>query len=122
MALNNDNLKISEGTDNDEHIDKKTNTNIEDLFNTKQREEAEDFEIYNKSLFLDNQPEKGNTKNLEQDFIDSDLEDEAWTTSCNTTSNKEKSNNNETSKDEKKESIARLSTKVSKFIGILLIF
>jgi hypothetical protein len=60
-------------------------------------------------LFLNDQPEKINAKNLEQDFIDSNPE--AWTASRDTTFDKEGSNNNETSKDEKKSLLLDLQLK-----------
>jgi hypothetical protein len=77
MALNNDNLKTNEETNEDEHTDKKIDVDMEDLSDTEQREEVEDFGVYDKSLFLEDQPEEKSTQNLEQDSIDSNPEDEA---------------------------------------------
>jgi hypothetical protein len=122
MALDNNNPKTNEGTHEDEHTNKKIDIDMEDLFDTERREEVEDFGVYNESLFLDDQPEERSTQNLEQDFIDSDPEDEAWMASRNITSDKERSSSEETSEGEKEELVAGSSTKVPKFIDMLLQF
>jgi hypothetical protein len=122
MALDNNNPKINEGTNEDEYIDKKIDVDMEDLSDTERREEVEDFGVYDESLFLDDQPEERSTQNLEQNSIDSDPEDEAWTASCNTTSDKERSSREETSEDEEEQPVAGPLTKVPKFIGMLLQF
>jgi hypothetical protein len=121
MALDNDNPKINEGTNEDEHTDKKIDVDMEDLSDTERREEVKDFGVYDESLFLDDQSEEKSTQNLEQDSIDSDSEDEAWMASRDITFNKEKSRE-ETSEDEEEELVAGPSTKVPKFIGMLLQF
>jgi hypothetical protein len=122
MALDNDNPKTNEGTHEDEHTNKKIDVDMEDLSDTERREEVEDFRVYDESLFLDDQPEERSTQNLEQDSIDSNPEDEAWTASRDTTSDKEGSSSEKTSKGEKEEPVAGPSTKVPKFIGMLLQF
>jgi hypothetical protein len=122
MALDNDNPKTNEGINEDKHTNKKIDVDMEDLSDTERREEVENFRVYDESLFLDDQPEERSTQNLEQDSIDSDPEDKAWTASRDTTFDKKGSSRKETSKDEEKELVAGSSTKVSKFIGILLQF
>jgi hypothetical protein len=122
MALDNDNPKTNKGTNEDEHTDKNIDVDMEDLSDTERREEVEDFGVYNESLFLDDQPEERSTQNLEQNSIDSDLEDEAWMASRDTTFDKEGSSREEISEDEEEEPVAGPSTKVPKFIGMLLQF
>jgi hypothetical protein len=60
--------------------------------------------------------EKDKTKKLEQDFIDSNSEEQAWKPSSHTSLFKE----NSSSDKEEKESITGLFTKVFKFVDILL--
>jgi hypothetical protein len=77
IALDNDNPKTNEGTNENEYTDKKIDVDMEDLSDTERREEVEDFRVYDESLFLEDQPEEKSTQNLEQNSIDSDPEDEA---------------------------------------------
>jgi hypothetical protein len=43
MALDNDNPKTNEGTNEDKHTDKKIDIDMKDLFDTERKEEVEDF-------------------------------------------------------------------------------
>jgi hypothetical protein len=60
--------------------------------------------------------EKDKTKKLEQDFVDSDPEKQAWEPLFPTSSFKKDSSSDE----EEKESITGPSAKVSKFVGMVL--
>jgi hypothetical protein len=83
---------------------------------TTRRDEKEDADL---GLFMDafdNLPEKDETKKLEQDFVNSDLEEQAWESSPPTSLFEEDSSSDE----EEEEPVARLFTKVPKFVGIVL--
>jgi hypothetical protein len=131
MALNNDNPKtheeISETHEetpetrevtNDQKAEAKKDVDMEDapLSGTARRDEEEDADI---GLFMDafdNLPEKDETKKLEQDFINSDPEEQAWEPSPPTSSSEEDSSSDE----EEEEPITGSSAKVSKFVSMIL--
>jgi hypothetical protein len=93
MTLDNNNPKMHEEipethketpeTDevtNDQKVEVKKDVDIEDAppSGTARRDEEEDIDI---ELFMDtfnDLPEKDETKKLEQDFVDSDPEEQAW--------------------------------------------
>jgi hypothetical protein len=131
MALDNDNPKtheeISETHEetpktrevtNDQKVEAKKDVDMEDALSsgTTWRDEEEDADL---GLFMDifdDLPEKDETKKLEQDFIDSDPEEQAWKPSLPTSLFKEDSSSDE----EEKEPVTGPSAKVPKFVGMVL--
>jgi hypothetical protein len=103
---------------NDQKVEAKKDVDMEDAppSGTTRRDEEEDADI---GLFMDafdDLLEKDETKKLEQDFVDSDPEKQAWEPSPPTSSSEEDSSSNE----EEEEPIAGPSTKVPKFVGMVL--
>jgi hypothetical protein len=131
MALDNNNPKTHEETPkthketpetrkvtNDQKAKVKKDVDMENapLFGTTRQNEEKDADI---GLFMDafdDLPEKDETKKLEQDFVDSDFEEQAWKPTPPTSSFKENSSNDE----EKKEPVTGPSAKVPKFVGMIL--
>jgi hypothetical protein len=127
MALDNDNPKTSEETDK-ETDDQKTevlkdedmeNKKLEDdpLFESQPKRDV-GFKDFIEVFSYDNdKPEKEEMTKLEQDFVDSNSEKEAWKPSPRTSLNEEDSSN-----DEKKEPVAGSSSLVPKFVGTFITF
>jgi hypothetical protein len=104
---------------NDQKVEAKKDVDMEDAppFRTTRRDEEEDADI---GLFIDtfdDLSEKDETKKLEQDFIDSDPEKQAWEPSPPTSSSEKDSSSDE----EEEELVARPFAKVPKFIGMVLL-
>jgi hypothetical protein len=102
----------------DQKVEAKKDVDMEDTlpFRTTWQDKEEDVDL---ELFIDafdDLPEKDETKKLEQDFVNSDSEEQAWEPSPPTSLSKEDSSSDE----EKKESVAGFFTKVSKFVGMIL--
>jgi hypothetical protein len=132
MALDNNNPKMHEETPethketpeihevtNDQKVEAKKDVDMEDVppFGITLQDEEEDTDL---GLFMnvfDNLPEKDETKKLEQDFVNSDPEEQAWEPSPPTSSFKEDSSSDE----EEKEPVARPFAKVPKFVGMVLL-
>jgi hypothetical protein len=130
MALDNDNPKTHEETPetheetpetrkvtDDQKIEAKKDVDMEDTpsFGTTRRDEKEDADL---GLFMDvfdDLLEKDKTKKLEQDFVNSNLEEQAWEPLPPTSSFEEDSSNDE----EEEEPIAGSFTKVPKFVGMV---
>jgi hypothetical protein len=131
MALDNDNLKMHEEiletheeisemhevTDN-QKVEAKKDVDMENAppSGTTRQDEEEDADL---GLFMDvfdNLPEKDEMKKLEQDFVNSDPEKLAWESLPSTSLFEENSSSDE----EEEEPVAGPSTKVPKFVNIVL--
>jgi hypothetical protein len=131
MALDNDNPKTHEENPktheetpetrevtNDQKAEAKKDVDMEDAppSRTARRDEEEDADI---GLFMDafdDLSEKDETKKLEQDFVNSDSEEQAWEPSPPTSSFEEDSSSDE----EEEEPVAGPFAKVPKFISMVL--
>jgi hypothetical protein len=131
LALDNNNSKIYKETletheetsethevTNDQKVEAKKDVDMEDTppSETARRDEEEDTDL---GLFMDtfnNLPEKDETKKLEQDFVDSDPEEQAWKPLPSTSSFEEDSSSDE----EEKEPVTGPSAKVPKFVDMVL--
>jgi hypothetical protein len=103
---------------NDQKAEAKKDVDMKDAppFGTARWDEEEDADI---GLFMDafdDLPEKDETKKLEQDFVDSDSEEQAWEPTSPTSSFEKDSSSDE----KEEEPIAGLFAKVPKFIGMVL--
>jgi hypothetical protein len=130
MALDNDDPKTHEETPemheetpetrkvtDDQKIEAKKNVDMEDA--SPSGTTRWDEEDVNLGLFMDtfnDLSEKDETKKLEQDFVDSDPEEQAWEPSPSTSSSKKDSSSDE----EEEEPVAGPFTKVPKFVGMVL--
>jgi hypothetical protein len=102
----------------DQKVEAKKDMDMEDALSsgTTWWNEEEDIDLELFMDIFDDLLEKDETKNLEQDFIDSDPEEQVWESLSPTSSSEEDSSSDE----EEEESVTGPSAKVSKFINMVL--